>query len=121
MKILKDLLGADPKTTFFPKHFTKLPFSRPHGAKEYIDLLNWKTVEEVLSAKESVLRIVQNGRVIKDYVDLNYEEAIEHHQKGHTLLIRFAEKSSPKLKQLADDFKSSFHTEVDIQLYCLSL
>lgn len=118
MKILQLLLGEDPKTTFLPKHFTRLPFSKTNGADQLKDLLNWKTVEEVLRAKKSVLRIVQEGKVIKDYVDLSYEEALSHHKKGHTLLLRFAEKSSTKLKALAEDFRNSFHTEVDIQLYC---
>ncbi len=118
MKILEHLLGEDPNTTFLPKHFTKLPFSKPHGAKAFVEYLNWGMVEEVIKAKKSALRIVQDGKVIKDYVDLSYEEAISHHQQGHTLLLRFAEKSSPKLKSLSDDFKKSFHTEVDIQLYC---
>lgn len=118
MEILKQLLGEDPKLTFLDKHFTRLPFSRPGGAHAFKDLLTWKTVEEVLSAKQSVLRIVQDGRVIKDYVNLNYEEALFHHKQGHTLLLRYAEKSSPKLKALADDFQKSFHSVVDIQLYC---
>lgn len=118
MEILKQLLGEDPKLTFLDKHFTRLPFSRPGGAYALKDLLIWKTVEEVLSTKQSVLRIVQDGRVIKDYVDLNYEEALAHHKQGHTLLLRYAEKSSPKLKALADDFQKSFHSVVDIQLYC---
>lgn len=118
MKILEQLLGENPEHTFLPKHFTKLPFSRPHGAKEFLHLLDWKTVEDILKEKKSVLRIVQDGRVIKDYVELNYQEAQEHFDKGQTLLLRYAEKSSPKLKALADDFAKSFHTEVDIQLYC---
>lgn len=118
MKILQLMLGEDPKTTFIPKHFTRLPFSKTHGADQLKDLLNWETVEEVMKAKKSVLRIVQDGRVIKDYVELTYDEAREHHKKGHTLLLRFAEKSSTKLLALAEDFKNSFHTDVDIQLYC---
>lgn len=118
MEILKELLGEDPKSSFLEKHFTRLPFSRPEGAKAFTEHLNWKTVEEVLAAKQSVLRIVQDGKVIKDYVDLNYEEALTHHKQGHTLLLRFAEKSSPKLKALAEDFEKSFHSKVDIQLYC---
>ncbi len=118
MKILEQLLDEDPSVNFLPRHFTRLPFSKPLGAKAFCDHLNWKTVEEVIGAKKSALRIVQDGKVIKDYVDINYEEALSHHKQGHTLLLRFAEKSSPKLKALSDDFKKSFHTEVDIQLYC---
>lgn len=118
MKILRDLLGEDPSDTFLPKHFTKLPYSRPHGARDFNHLLDWKMVEDVLKEKKSVLRIVQDGRVIKDYVELSFEEARAHHAQGHTLLLRYAEKSSKILKELALDFEKSFHSPVDIQLYC---
>lgn len=118
MKILADLLGESPEATFLPKHFTRLPFSRPHGGAAYKEYLNWDMVEKVISSKKSVLRIVQDGKVIKDYVDLDFKQSKEHFKQGHTLLLRFAEKSSPELAALAKDFSDSFHTDVDIQLYC---
>ena len=118
LKILKQLLREVPLEDFLEKNFCKMPFSMPHGGSELTSLLSWPVVEEVLAAKKSKLRIVQEGRVIKDYVDLSYPEAIRHHQLGHTLLLRYAELSHPKLKALADDFSHSFHTPVDIQLYC---
>src|SRR6476620_9398804 len=109
MQILERLLGESPGKTFLSKHFTRLPFSSTGGAKEFTNLLTWKTVEDILSAKKSVLRIVQDGKVIRDYVDLNFTEAKKHHEEGHTLLLRFAEKSSKALKEVADDFQKSFH------------
>ncbi len=118
MQILEKILGEKPETSFLSKHFTRLPFSSAGGAKELTHLLTWKTVEDILSAKKSVLRIVQDGKVIKDYVDLTFTEAKKHHDQGHTLLLRYAEKSSKALKELADDFQKSFHSPVDIQLYC---
>lgn len=118
MKVLKKMLKEFPLDDFLEKHFTKIPFSLPHGADELINLLNWQVVEDVLKEKKSKLRIVQEGRVIKDYVDLAYPEALAHHRMGHTLLLRYAELSHAKLKNLADDFSQSFHTPVDIQLYC---
>lgn len=118
MLILEKLLGESPEKTFLQKHFTRLPFSNAGGAKEFTNLLTWKTVEDILSAKKSVLRIVQDGKVVKDYVELNFTEAKKHHEQGHTLLLRYAEKSSKALNDLAQDFQKSFHTPVDIQLYC---
>lgn len=118
MKILKQMLNDVPLDDFLEKNFTRMPFSMPNGAKNLLHLLDWKVVEDVLAAKKSKLRIVQDGRVIKDYVDLSYPEAITHHRLGHTLLLRYAERSHPRLKELADDFSRSFHTPVDIQLYC---
>lgn len=118
MKILKQILKNYQLDDFLEKHFTKMPFSMPHGADNLLNLLDWSVVEKVLKAKKSKLRIVQDGRVIKDYVDLDYPEALAHHKSGHTLLLRYAERSHPDLKALADDFSKSFHTPVDIQLYC---
>lgn len=118
LKILKQILKDFPIEDFLEKHFTKMPFSIPNGADDFIPFLDWKVVEDVLAAKKSKLRIVQEGRVIKDYVDLTYPEAIQHHRLGHTLVLRYAELSHSKLKFLADDFSKSFHTPVDIQLYC---
>jgi len=118
MNILKEMLGETPLDLFLSKHFTKLPYSSFQGALKHTRLLNWKVVEEILQEKKSVLRIVQDGKVIKDYVDLSYLEAVKHHEQGQTLLLRYAEKSDQNLNQLAQDFSRSFHTEVDIQLYC---
>lgn len=119
MQILSKLLGEDPKETFLPKHFSRLPFSRAHGADEFKNYLSWKTVEDVIRAGHSVLRIVKDGKMVKDYVEgMTFEEAKAFHEKGNTLLLRFAEKSSPELKSLCNDFKKSFYTDVDIQLYC---
>lgn len=118
MEILKELLGPTPLSDFLEKHFTRLPFSSLGGAKNHLSLLTWETVRTVMEEKKSVLRIVQDGRVIKDHIELSFEEAKEHHRQGHTLLLRYAEKSHPDLQRLARDFERSFHTDVDIQLYC---
>jgi 50S ribosomal protein L16 3-hydroxylase len=118
MKVLKEMLKETSLDIFLEKHFTRLPFSSVHGALHLCNLLNWKTVEHILQEKKSVLRIVQDGTVIKDYVELNYSEAQKHHEQGHTLLLRYAEKSDTALFKIAQDFAQTFHTEVDIQLYC---
>lgn len=118
MNVLKKLLGDFSLQNFLENNFSKLPYSSPSGARDFTTLLNWDIVQKIIEKKESVLRIVQDGRVIKDYVDLDFPEAKKHYQEGHTLLVRFAEKSDPALLSLAQDFAKSFYTPVDIQLYC---
>jgi ribosomal protein L16 Arg81 hydroxylase len=118
MKMLSQMLGEIPLEKFLENNFTKLPFSYPHGAKKFTDLLNWEVVKNIINKKDSVLRIVQDGRVIKDYVEMNFDEASGFYQKGNTLLVRFAEKSDEKLREVCDEFAKAFHTPVDIQLYC---
>jgi ribosomal protein L16 Arg81 hydroxylase len=118
MKVLRQLLGEKPLEEFLAKHFTRLPYSSAGGAQELVRLLTWETVQRVIGTGQSVLRIVQDGKVIRDYVDLNFTEARGHFDRGHTLLLRFAERSDAALSELALDFARSFRTEVDIQLYC---
>ncbi|HXH30312.1 MAG TPA: cupin domain-containing protein [Bacteriovoracaceae bacterium] len=118
MNILRNLLRDLSLDEFLEKSFTKLPYSCATAAAGMVHLLDWKVVEEIIKEKKSVLRVVQDGKVIKDYVDLTFEEARDHHRKGHTLLLRFAELSSAPLRALAKDFSESFYSKVDIQLYC---
>lgn len=118
MKILKQLLQDQPLEEFLQRNFTRIPFSKPNAATEFKHLLNWEVIAKVLDAKKSVTRIVRDGIVTKDYVDVDFKTARDYHKKGHTLLLRYAEASDSALKALADDFSKSFKTEVDIQLYC---
>jgi len=117
MEYLKSMLGND-FNQFLGKHFSRLPYSCTGAAKNFTHLLNWKVIDGIFKAKKSVLRIVQDGKMIQDYVEIDFDQAKIHHGRGETLLIRYAEKSDSDLKKLADDFSHSFHTPVDIQLYC---
>ena len=118
MQNLKKLLGEVSLEDFLEKKFTRIPFSLPRGADEFRELLNWETVKNIISEDKSVLRIVKDGKMVSDYVKLTLDEVKKRHQDGCTLLVRFAERSDPRLNELALDFARSFRTEVDIQLYC---
>ncbi len=118
MKILQKLLGDMPSSQFLEKHFTRLPHSRPGGALSFTNHLDWSVIEKIIREDKSVLRIVKDGKMVSDYVKLTFDEVRKRHEEGCTLLVRFAEKSDPALKALANDFSGPFKTEVDIQLYC---
>lgn len=118
MKTLQMMLGDQPLDQFLSKHFTRLPFSSTGGASSQLHLLNWNIVEEIISGKKSILRVVREGIMTKDFADWDFTQAREFYKRGHTLLIKNAEISSRAFKNLAEDFSKSFHTEVDIQLYC---
>ena len=118
MQTLKKLLGVVSLEDFLGKNFTRIPFSLPHGADSFRSYLDWDGVEKIIQEDKSVLRIVKDGKMVSDYVKLTYPEVRKHHEEGKTLLVRFAEKSDSRLKELAEDFAQSFRTEVDIQLYC---
>lgn len=118
MKVLKNLLKNQNLELFLTKYFTRLPFSSAGGAEELKDILNWDTLKTIIESKKSYLRIVKDGKMVKDYADIGHEEALSYYQRGNTLLVKNAELSHSKFKALADDFSRSFFTPVDIQLYC---
>lgn len=118
MKTLTQILKDQSLDQFLNKNFTRLPFSSQGGAAGLTSLLHWEVVAEILEKKKSILRIVKDGKMTKDYADLSYLEAKDFYKQGHTLLVKNAELSDDRLKNLADDFSKGFHTEVDIQLYC---
>jgi ribosomal protein L16 Arg81 hydroxylase len=71
----------------------------------------------MVEGPQSVLRVVQNGRLILDHARLSWAEAQTHHRRGHTLLVRYAERSCTKLQVIAEAFAQFFHSPVDIQVY----
>ena len=118
LNVLKQLLQSLDLDTFLTKNFSRLPLAIPAAALGFSHLLDWAVVEEVINKKKSSLRIVKDGKMIKDYADITYAEAEKFYQAGNTLLLKNAELSHKSLANLADDFAASFHTKVDIQLYC---
>jgi ribosomal protein L16 Arg81 hydroxylase len=60
---------------------------------------------------------VHNGRLVHDQARLSWSEAQAYYRRGHTLLVRYAERSSPKFQALAEAFAQFFHAPVDIQVY----
>lgn len=118
MKILEQILGEDPKKQFLPQHFTRIPFSRPNAASDFKNLLNWEEVKKIVQSRKSILRIVKDGMMVKDHADLSFDDTFKYYNEGHTLLIRYAEEGSESLNEICKDFEKSFHTKVDIQLYC---
>ena len=64
-----------------------------------------------------MLRIVHQGRLVHDHACLSWAEAQAYYRRGHTLLVRYAERSSTKFQALAEAFAQFFHAPVDIQVY----
>ena len=87
MNILKTMLGETPLDLFLSKHFTRLPFSSAKGAQQLTHLLNWKVVENILKEKKSVLRIVKDGKVVQDYVDLTSAQAESNHESDRKSVV----------------------------------
>ena len=117
MDILQDLLGSMPVGEFLHRYFTRVPFAMPNRAMHYTQAFTAADFAAMVEGPRSVLRVVQNGRLIQDHARLSWAEAQVQHHRGHTLLVRYAERSCAKLQTMAEAFAQFFHSPVDIQVY----
>lgn len=118
MQVLSTVLGSHNLDEFLEKFFNRLPLVTSGYAKDYQDHLNWKVIEEILKEKKSILRIVKNAQMVKDYANCSFQEARDYYNSGHSLVIKNSEKSHPLLHNLAVQFSSFFFGAVDIQVFC---
>jgi 50S ribosomal protein L16 3-hydroxylase len=116
MLSLRNLLGDTSFDDFLQTKFTRIPFS---GTATELPLrwLNLDSVMKMIETKKAILRIVKNGSMVLDYIDLSEQSAKKFYQSGHTLLLKNAERADEDLSRLAREFESFFHTPVDIQIY----
>jgi 50S ribosomal protein L16 3-hydroxylase len=117
MHILQKLLGPVTVREFFDKNFTRFPFAMPDQATLYVQDFSDADFAAMVEDARSTLRIVRDGRLVRDRARLSWAEAQAYYRGGHTLLVRHAERSSAKLQALAEAFARVFHAPVDIQVY----
>jgi ribosomal protein L16 Arg81 hydroxylase len=117
MQVLQELLGPVPVSDFLHHHFTRRPFALPDTATRYTHAFTDDDFTAIVEHPQSVLRIVRDGRLVHDNARLSWAEAQTHHRRGHTLLVRHAERASAKFRALAEAFVQCFHAPVDIQVY----
>jgi 50S ribosomal protein L16 3-hydroxylase len=117
MNVLQELLGPVPVREFLQRHFTRVPFALPDRAARYTRAFADADFAAMVEGSRSILRIVRDGRLVLDHAHLSWAEAQGYHRRGHTLLVRHAERSSATLQALAEEFACLFHSPVDIQVY----
>jgi ribosomal protein L16 Arg81 hydroxylase len=117
MNVLQELLDPVPVHEFLQGHFTRLPFAMPDRAARYTHDLTEADFAAMVESPCSILRIVRDGRLVHDNARLSWAEAQAYYRRGHTLLVRYAQRSSAKLQVLAEAFARLFHSPVDIQVY----
>jgi 50S ribosomal protein L16 3-hydroxylase len=117
MSVLQELLGPVPVREFFQRHFSRLPFAMPDRAGYYTTYFTDADFAAMVEHARSILRIVRDGRLVQDNARMSWTEAQTYHRRGHTLLVRHAERSCAKVQVLAEEFAHFFHSPVDIQVY----
>lgn len=117
MKVLAKRLEDDSVERFLRENYSKVPYSRPFAAKEYIDLLSWENVLQVYSCGSSRFKIVKDFMICHDPFRGSQEELFAFYLGTHSIVIRHTERSHPVLAELADDFSHGFNSAVDIQSF----
>jgi 50S ribosomal protein L16 3-hydroxylase len=117
MNALQELLGPVPVREFLHSNFTRVPFAMPDRAARYTHDFTEADFAAMVEDSRSILRIVRDGHLVHDNARMSWAEAQAYHRRGHTLLVRYAERSSAKLQAIAEEFARFFHSPVDIQVY----
>ena len=117
MHVLQELLGPMPVREFFDRHFTRAPFAMPDQATLYVQDFHEADFAAMVEDPRAILRIVRDGRLVRDRARLSWTEAQAYYRAGHTLLVRHAERASAKVQALAEAFARVFHAPVDVQVY----
>lgn len=66
MKVLQELLGETPVSTFLESSLTHAPISMPDRAKPFADHLDRDVVRAVSEDGRAILRIIREGRTLLD-------------------------------------------------------
>jgi 50S ribosomal protein L16 3-hydroxylase len=117
MNMLQELLGPVPVDEFLQQSFSRLPLAMPDRAERYITHFTDDDFARMVEHEGGTLRVVRNGQMVQDNARLSWAEARDAHRRGHTLLVRHAERACPKVRAIAEGFAHFFHSPVDIQVY----
>jgi ribosomal protein L16 Arg81 hydroxylase len=117
MNVLQELLGLVPVSEFLQRTFSRVPVAMPDRAGRYTTHFTEADFACMVEHPYATLRVVRNGHMVQDNANLSWTEAQDFHRRGHTLLVRHAERASPKVQAIAEAFARFFHSPVDIQVY----
>lgn len=115
--ILEELLGDFPRAAFLERHYFRLPYSRPGGAKALASLADWGVVERILGQAGVDAFLAREGRQWEGGTPSG-ARARELFGQGYTVVVRDAQKHDPGLGDLARRFHEDFRAPVNVHLYC---
>jgi 50S ribosomal protein L16 3-hydroxylase len=117
MSVLQELLGSVAVGEFLQRTFSRVPLAMPNRAGRYTTHFTEADFARMVEHTRSTLRVVHNGHMVQDNARLSWPEAQAFHRRGHTLLVRHAERACLKVHAIAEEFAQFFHSPVDIQVY----
>ncbi|MEX2286458.1 MAG: cupin domain-containing protein [Planctomycetaceae bacterium] len=116
--MIERLLDPALLPTFINEHYQKLPFALAGGAKDFVPLAGWDTIEAVLSKPNVDWLTVRKGEKVESRAPRSQQDVKRLLNDGVTLVIRHAERHADSLAQLAESFRDDFGGDVDVHIYC---
>lgn len=116
--MIERLLGDLPPQKFLRDFYTRLPHSRPGGAAGFTSFSGWTSVLAILGAKEVDAFLAREGQMWEAGRCPTADETRREFARGHTLVIRSAEKHDAELERIAAGFRKDFAAPVNVHVYC---
>lgn len=114
---LQQLLGDIPKARFVADVFHRQPFAQPRTASSLCDIVTWGVLDSMLRDEDADVMVVKKGRQCPDAAARSEADARALLSRGHTVLIRHAERHDARLAELAASFADDFRAAVDVHVY----
>jgi ribosomal protein L16 Arg81 hydroxylase len=114
---LQRLLGGGTEA-FLCDHYQRLPFSKPGGAGELMELGTWDVLVRILTAPQADAMVVRRNERYAGPTPTTVDEAQRLVADGYTLLVKQAERHDERLGELARGLERDLACPVNIHLYC---
>jgi len=115
--MIEHLLGDYPARDFLDQQYTRLPHSRPGGARGFTSFEGWPALERILGAKDVDAFLAREGLMAEGGRTPSFADARRLFGDGHTLVVRNAQRHDPELRRLAEGFEADFKAPVNIHVY----
>ena len=115
--MIEQLLGDLKPARFVGEYYTRLPHSRPGGARGFTSFDGWGSIEKILSQPEVDAFLAREGQLFREPGPPSFARARELYGEGYTLVIRRSEAHDPELARLAQGFGADFGAAVNVHVY----
>jgi ribosomal protein L16 Arg81 hydroxylase len=115
--VIEQLLGDLEPARFVGEYYTRLPHSRPGGARGFTSFDGWSSIERILTRPDVDAFLAREGRLFPEPGPPSHAKARELYAQGYTLVIRRSEAHDPELARLARGFGADFGAAVNVHIY----
>ncbi len=109
--MIEALLGDLSPAEFLDRYYTRLPYSRPGGARGFTTFPGWPALDSILSREGVDAFAALEGRMAAGAATR------ERYDEGCTLVVRSAERHDPELARLADGLRADLAAPVNVHVY----